>query len=43
MQPGAALVLAGRWPNGSRTQVEVSVDPRLRTTGQLLPLLCALG
>lgn len=42
MQPGAALELTGVWPNGRLAHMEVSVDPRLRTSGQLLPVLCAL-
>ncbi|GIL68859.1 hypothetical protein Vafri_22085, partial [Volvox africanus] len=43
MQPGAVLELQGTWPNGRLAHMELSVDPRLRTTGQLLPLLCALS
>ncbi|GFR50684.1 hypothetical protein Agub_g12936, partial [Astrephomene gubernaculifera] len=43
MQPGAALVLHGVWPSGKPAHVEVSVDPRSRTAGQLLTVLCALS
>ncbi|GIM02919.1 hypothetical protein Vretimale_7716, partial [Volvox reticuliferus] len=43
MQPGAVLELQGVWPNGRLAHMELSVDPRQRTTGQLLPVLCALS
>ncbi len=41
-QLGAALALEGTWPCGRPASLEVSVDPRQKAPGQLLPLLCAL-
>ncbi|KXZ48872.1 hypothetical protein GPECTOR_25g457 [Gonium pectorale] len=43
MQPGAALVLHAVWPSGRPVQMEVSVDPKLKTAGTLLPMLCVLS